>query len=273
MIRTVTAKLVLLLFFASAGYADVIFTIEHRDNGLEEKSETKVYIKDKMLRMDFMEDEGTPESTMLYNSSKREMVIIDHEDRSYVVMDRESIKKMSEQINQAMAQFEQALKDVPPEQREMMKRMMKDQMPGMGDPAVARPELKRSGSTTVNGYKCDLYDVYANNKKIMQHCITQWSNIEGGEEISAIMLEMASFTDEILKSLTSEAGPLGSAIQFEHNLFKQLEEMNGFPVRTIEYENGSVESESHFKSSKRTAVDSSVFNIPANYRKQTMEMD
>ena len=139
----------------------------------------------------------------------------------------------------------------------------------MQESNYVEPVLKKVGSDNVNGYACTKYDVYKGVEKARQHCVTKWSNIEGGDEIYDVMLEMSDFINKMTKAYSK--GPFGSQVQFERSLFNQLKKLNGFPVHTIDYDNGSVEYVSSFVSSKKVSVDSAKFNPPTGYKKQTMD--
>lgn len=273
MYRIITITFAFVFAFVLNVHADVLFEMDHVNKSAEERNKSKAAVQGNKLKMDFYEGGNKLENSMIYRGDKDLMIMVDHGDKSYMIMDKKTMNKLSEKLSSAMAQMEEAMKNVPPEQREMMRKMMKDKMPGMGNTRYVEPVLKKSGSGTVNGYKCTKYDVYKGDRKVRQHCITDWSNIKGGEEISSVMLEMSEFTDDMTKTFANSSGPSGSSMQFERNVFNQLKEMNGFPVRTTEYDNGSVESESVFNSSKTTSVDASVFEAPSGYKRQNIEFN
>src|SRR5690554_4974415 len=57
---------------------------------------------------------------MIFRADRREMVIIDHRDRSYMVMDTAAIRGLAAQLDQTRSQVEEALKNVPESQRASM---------------------------------------------------------------------------------------------------------------------------------------------------------
>ncbi len=273
MVRIIAIQLILVFSLSLNSYGDVMFEMEHSNNGSGEVNRSTVVVKGNKMKMDHYEDSGTPENTMIYRGDRELMIIVDHDDDSYIIMDKKTMKQLSDKLNSAMAQMEQAMKNVPPEHREMMKKMMKDKMPGAGNSDYIDPVLKKTGAGNVNGYSCTKYDVYKGDEKVRQHCITDWGNITGGSEISSVMLEMSEFMDDMTKTFSQNSGPLGSTVQFERNVFNQLKEMNGFPVSTVEFDNGKIEAESVFKSSKITKVDPSVFEAPTGYKRQNIELN
>ena len=83
---------------------------------------------------------------------------------------------------------------------------------------------------------------------------------------------MANFMEDLSKSLSSGSNFMGSTAEFEKSVFNQISELNGFPVQTIDYNNGLASGVTTFKSSKKTSLDSSAFEPPAGYEKQEMDM-
>lgn len=273
MIRTVAVSFMILFSITTAGYSDVVFEMSHVYKDQQKNNRTKGFVKGSNIKMDSHDNSDKLENSMIYRGDRDIMIMVDHNDKSYVVMDKQTMEKLSGKLNNAMAQMEEAMKNVPPEQREMMKKMMKDKMPGMSGKNHTEPVLKKSGSGTVNGYSCTKYDIYKGNELIRKHCITSWNNIKGGQEISTVMLEMSQFMDEMTRTFADAAGPFGSSLEFEMNVFNKLKEMNGFPVKSVELDNGKQESESVFKSSQITTVDSAVFDPPSGYNRQNIEFE
>lgn len=270
MMRILIYYLIFIFFFSINSFADVVFEMEQEQQNSSEVNKTVGSIKGKNIKMDFITGGATPESSMIYIGDKKEMVTISHKDKSYFVMDEPTMNKLAGQMNQAMAQMKETMKEMSPQERAMMEKMMKGKMPNIGEKSYVEPVIKQAGSGDVNGYPCIKYDVYIGSEKVREHCVTKWESIEGGDEMRGAMLKMAEFMHQMTKAYSK--GPFGSKIQFERSMFNQLKKMNGFPVHTIDYENGAPEYESTFKSSKITSVDTSTFEPPVGYKKQNMDI-
>ncbi|HSC34310.1 MAG TPA: hypothetical protein VLG45_03465, partial [Thermodesulfobacteriota bacterium] len=120
----------------------------------------------------------------------------------------------------------------------------------------------------VNGVSCAKYDVFRGDEKVRQHCVANWNSIQGGQEMMAVMLRMADFMDQMAKSFSKGGSLIGDQVQFERNVFNQLRQLDGFPIETIEYEDGKVDAESTFKSSEKTSIDLADMEPPAGYTRQ-----
>lgn len=266
----ILAILILTIGFTFSSVADVIFEMDQKQISPQATHKTKGMVKGNNFKMDFYENGTQLDGAMIYRGDKKEMIMVDHQDKSYVVLDQATMNELVGVMSEAMSQFEKAMKDASPEERAMMEKMMKDRMPGMGGDKETEPVLKKAGTTNVNNYSCTQYDVYRGEERISQHCVASWSSIEGGDEMMTVMLEMAEFMDQMAKSFSKSKGMMGQQIQFDNNVFNQLRKLNGFPVQTIDYGDGSVESESQLVSSKKTSLNAADLEPPAGYTKRDM---
>ena len=264
---------VLALLLTYNAYADVVFEMQQKELNPESVGQIKGKVKDNNLRMDFYENGTKLEGSMVFRGDKNEIIMINHDDKSYIIMDEAAMNSIAKQLKQAMGQMEAAMKDMPPDQREKMQEMMKQKMPGAGGGPYVEPVLKKAGEGKVSGVSCEKYDVYKGDEKVRQHCVANWNSIEGGQEMMTVMLRMADFMDQMTKSFSKAGSLVGDQVQFEKNVFNQLRQLNGFPVETIEYDDGKEEAESTFQSSQKSAVDAADMEPPAGYTKQSTAMN
>ncbi|NIS09882.1 MAG: DUF4412 domain-containing protein [Candidatus Dadabacteria bacterium] len=171
-----------------------------------------------------------------------------------------------------MAELEKQMAVMSEEERAMMEQMMKGKLPSANDTKHVEPVLKQTGSDKVSGYSCTKYDVYKGSEKVRELCVTNWSNIEGGNEIKTSLLGMTKFMEDLSKSISKTSGFIASTADFEKNVFNEINKLNGFPVQTIDYTSGEVTGISTFKSSKKTNLDTSIFNPPAGYKLEKFGM-
>jgi hypothetical protein len=257
------------LFFAVNSYAGVLFVMEQKEMSPASTGQITGKVKEDNLRMDFFENGKQLEGSMIYRGDKKEIVMINHNDKTYMILDQAAMDALAKQLEQVMSQMNEAMKNMPPDQRAKMEEMIKQKMPGAyGGGKYVEPVLKKVGTGSVNGISCTKYDVYKGDEKIRQHCVANWKSIEGGEEMMTVMLQMADFMDQMAKSFSKAGNFVGEQVQFERNVFNQLRQLNGFPVQTIEYDKGKVEAESTFKSSEKAKVDDAELEPPAGYTQQ-----
>ncbi len=86
---------------------------------------------------------------------------INHKDKSYIAMDRESMKRMADQINPRLKMLQEHMKNMTPEQRAQMEKMLGGRMP-LASAARRRTkqEIKRtSRNDKIGGYSCTYVEV------------------------------------------------------------------------------------------------------------------
>ena len=267
--------LLLPLLFESPLQAGVIFEIERKDH--EESpprvETTQVSVEGCNLKMQIAGGGRSSQGTMVYRGARREMLFIDHDNKSYFVMNQEAIKAMASQIDQARKQMEERLKNVPADKRALVEQMMKRRMPSQQVPERPPTEVKKTGGVEAHqGYPCVEYEVSREGRKIRELWVTDWSNIEGGSEVGPVFEEMADFFKELMESFPSSGIASASSLnRLGENAFEHMKELNGFPVASRDFEkDGSIENESTLRSAKRQALSPAAFEPPAGYKRQQM---
>lgn len=267
-----SAAFLIVILFASYSYGDVIFDMDQKDSATDTTGRSEGRVKGKDIRLDYYEDGEKMDGSMVFKGDKSELIMINHEDKSYVVLDEAAMEALGNRMDEAMKQMQEAMKDVPADKREMVEEMMKKRMPGMAGGEEVELEIKKVGSGKSGDYSCTKYDVYKGQEKIMQHCVTPWSKIKGGDEMKTAMITMGDFMDKMAEKFSSSSSFAGPGVQSERNMFKLLRKMDGFPVQTIRYSQGEVVGESNLVSSKEQNVPAADFNPPADYKPQTIDM-
>lgn len=262
---------VLLAMTPGISLAGVVFVFqrtEHGEGGKQVRS--RISIEGRRLRIDNqVGDTGQAEVTMIFLGDSRKMVNIDHQRKQYMVIDQRAMDAVAGQMNEAMAKLQEQLKNMPPERRAMVEKMMKGRMSGMGapPPAPAPSKVVATGRTgSAGGYACEVYEVSRAGVKHREMCVTGWANIGGGAGPGAVMKDMAAFTKEMMSSVTKSMGVSGQP----GNPLDFVDQVEGFPVSTRHFENGRLKSETVLESMEERSLDGSIFEPPAGYSEQKM---
>ena len=131
------------MFLTAQLFAGVVYEVETKDHeGSSSETDTMtVSVEGKNLMMNTSKN---ADNTMIYHGEKREMVVVDHENSTYMVIDKATIeqmgKKMQETVDQSMSQVNEALKNLPPDKRAEIEKMMKEKMPGMSNASTPVPD-------------------------------------------------------------------------------------------------------------------------------------
>ena len=255
----------------------VVFEVETKDSQGVRSELIESVVEGKNLKMEIGSSGRGSKGEMIFRGDRREMVIVDHDRKTYMVIYQEAIKAIGAQMSQAMMQMEAALKNVPPEQRAMVEQMMKQRMPQaqrMPGARANRPssELRKTGQRERRGgYPCVLYEVLRAGQRVREMWVTDWDNIEGGDEAAAAFEEMADFYSQMLSSFSRKGGSRGPGSLFDQDSFLLiLKEVGGCPVIVREFENGRLEGESTLRSAQRRTLDPAAFEPPSGYKRMSM---
>lgn len=249
--------------------AGVVYDIEVKNHNQSPPTTESVQasVEGRNLKMGIASSGRSGAGDMVYRGASREMLAIDHSKKSYFLMDEAGIEQLAGQVSGAMAQMEEALKNLPEDRRAMVEEMMKKRMPAQ-QPARPKSELRKTSETGVqNGYPCVKYEVFESGRKVRELWVTDWSNVEGGDEVVTAFEDMAGFFQQLLDAMPQ----MGQAAPAADSAFARLEELGGFPVVTREFaDDGTLETESTLRSASRRTIDAAEFEPPSGYKRQAM---
>ena len=268
-IRTSAVFLLAAALALTPALAGVVYEIEVKDH---QQSPARVEtiqaaVEGRNLKMEIAPGQSGRRGEMVFRGDRREMLVIDHDDRSYHVIDQAAIDGIAGQLGALDKQMEEALKNVPEDQRAMVEQMMKRRMPQQA-PARPAAELRRTGEkATHNGYPCVRYDVLRGGQKIRELWVTGWDNLDGGAGVVEAFEGMASFFQQLNDSLPD----FGQGDAAADPAFAYMKEIGGFPVVTREFDDdGLLDKESTLRSARRSTLDPTEFEPPAGYRRREM---
>lgn len=258
-------SVVALIAVALPTSAGVLYEVESSVGGTASKA--VIAVDGLKMKMDVATANQDGNGYMIFDGDRREMIVVNHDDKIYFVIDHEQMQALSDQIGQAMASMEQALAALPESQRAKMEQMMKSRMPAMATPREPSELRKTGAADTVNGFDCRVYEVWRGGLRERELCVTDWDNVTGGREVAGLFYEMGEFMAEMLDSLPSfdDGGSIGDAT-YEH-----LRDMNGFPVRTREYgDDGMLDGVATLVSSTSAELDAADFEPPQKYKRRDL---
>lgn len=252
--------------------AQVILEIESRDHRTTPpRTETSFVVCDgQQLAIGLTSGKTSPDGGAIYRSGRRELVVLDHRNRSYMVLDAQAMQRLANQMNQAMGQMESALANLPPQQRAFAQQMMGNPMSASQTlPRVPDQVRRTTDVARCFGYPATRYEVWRDGRKVREMYVTDWSNIDGGRDVADAFADLSRFAEELARSLPG--GNLAPGGALDDGLFTVMDRVSGFPVGVREYrEDGSIEREWALRSARRQRVDPATFAPPGNYRRQAL---
>ncbi len=228
------------------GAADA--TIEMR-SGDEPDDKLVMRVKDRMTRWD---QGGSERHTVLFNADSRTLTIVNHGERSYMELDEARVKGVSDKMSAMMKQMEAQLANLPKEQREMLM----ERMPGFKRPeSVSYSAEKTGGSDTVNGFRCDNYEVNKNGQPYMKACVSSHKTLG----ISSADFDTLATMFEAMKDMASQFSGSDDMMP--------LRELGGLPVRSKTADGGET---SEIVAVNDDRLDGELFAVDASYKPQQM---
>lgn len=261
--RVLLCSFLLAVSFAQAGYT---YEFVEKDSAGVGSTMT-VLVDGKSIRM----SGGGGSDETIYQSDKEALLVLEHDRKEYLLIDKKAVVKISSEIEKAMAEMEEQLAMVPPAQRQMMEQMMKGSL--QQAPALPEVEIKRTGETdSIAGYECERVEIFADGIKTREAWIAPWDALEGADDIKVVFKSMSGMFEEMTKAFSQ--GPMAGmfASLGEAGAFEKLEELEGFPVKAVELDSrGNTSSETLLQTVTETDFDKDTFKAPKGYKRQKLE--
>jgi hypothetical protein len=225
----------LCILAAIPGLGGIRIRMEHTDLATNKVEVTEMLIDNDRLRT----NQGSTSMIFLTRGGNR-MLILDKARNEYQEIDQAAMDQMTEMMAGAMAQMEAAMKGMPPEQRAMMEKMLKGKMP-VAAPASAPLVYAARGTATVNGFRCTNYDGTQAGQKVAEVCAAQPGEIKLPAADYQVFEKMQQFLSGLMKAY--ENSPLSGMFAGA----AAAKGVDGFPVRSVEFENGKAASRLELK--------------------------
>ncbi len=261
MISRVFFFLVVGLAIASSSPASAGWVMEQTTRAGTGSGRERILIQANHLKTVMLGASGAPESAVILDLDADTITHVDFAQRTYfTATSDEYARAMTASMGaatEALAGMRDALKDLPPEQRQMMEQMLAARAPG----AACRPpavEVRRGGQTaTIAGYPAVRYEVVVDGKPgsdvWVAPGIGAWRELDGRK------------LERMMRALTSAAGCAGAGVRAEDVGWRVASE--GYPVRiTSRNGNGGVE----VIRAQSQAVPAGEFEAPSGFVRKSM---
>ncbi len=258
---SITTSVAMLFLLSSLAHAGVVMDMVTKKPSGDEDDRSTIYAQSKMVRIDEVRGEEIASSMIFLGN---EFLYVDHRKKSYTVMDEAMLDEVSAQISDAMTQMEAELARMPPEQRAMVEQMMKGQMGGMmgqQDTAPPAPSVKAVGSGKWQSRTCRKYAVFEGPEKTQELCAAKLDDIDGGDEVMEAFRSMAAYMTKMAETMPMD-------VDDGINPGELMDQIDGFPVHTTDYENGVAVRESSVDSITEKDLEPGLFTAPDGYRRE-----
>ena len=237
-------------------YADA--TLIYEQSAGMKKTNNTMQIKDNKIRFT---PPNRPDSYSLYDSQTGSLTHVDSSRKQYMSMDEQSIAEQAKLAKQQMDQMRERMmarmKDMPPEQKQQVERMMNNHLQRV-EASKAKPQVERkatSQSKTISGIQCTVYETYVDGKKLNEICMTTAENLGIPMADAKALMGMQAFMKRMQKIAQDM---MGSNIPSAN--------VDGIPLHTTLFDqNGQPQLETRLVKISTDSLDSSLMTLPAGY--------
>jgi hypothetical protein len=219
----------------------------------------KIFAQGEMLRMDPHPKSGDGDMSVIFRDNA--LWFVDHEEKSCKTIDEEGMQRLTAEVDAAMQQMEAQMAQMPPEQREMMMKMMKQRMPALVGGESPPRRIEAGATEKVGEYSCKVHTLYVGDEKSWELCVATKGLPDGTAEAMKAFEAMSRFAEELRQ--IAARGPFAGMLKTP---LLDMQEVEGFPVRVRSFDNGEVSSETTLKSVVSEELEASVFAAPEGYK-------
>src|SRR5262249_49519099 len=257
--RIVPAATAVCLLGAHASADDGVLIVQKVTSGAGAAMTHQIQITPHPMRMEFAGATPRGSQVIVFHGSRQVMMMIDDANKHY----SEITKADLDALSGMMAQMQDMLKNMPPEQRAQMEAMMKGRGAGgrAGAPGGAAPsktQYTRVGTDTVGKWKCDKYEGTKDGQKTSELCTVDPKALGFSMADFGVTKDMAAFFEKLMPADAAQMFRLGTPEEAG---------FSGVPVRTVNYIGGQTVTQ-ELTDIKRQAFADTLFQAPAGYQKQ-----
>ncbi len=268
--RTIAACL-LSFVIAAPAYPGTVFEFATKEFGGAEQiiGTVQMSTSGANTRLEIISVTSAEAGGLIYRGDHNEMIMLDHFQGSYIKIDQAQMNAIAGKVSTAMSQMQEALADMPPEQRALAEQMMQRQIPAQA-PERSPNIINSLGSHgEVAGVPCRNFEVVRDGRKVRELCVSAWDDLEGGQETSAALRGVASFFEEMRKAFSGAGGM--DVFDRQQELFGHMNELDGYPVLYRDFDaSGAMTRETQLTSASQKDISPDFFDPPKAYTPQEM---
>ena len=254
LIRVTLTCLALLLVGKVAMAAQGVVIVEKTTiNGVAETHQ--IQMTPQRMRADITGPDGP--TTVVFDGTKQVLYMINTDRKTYSELTKAEAEQMGSQLAGAMAQMQEALKGLPPEQRAQMEAMMKGRgLPGL-TAAPAQTSYVKGGTQRVGRWTCDVYEAQSNGQRTGELCTVSPQALNLSAADFAVTQQMADFVRAMLPQVADTLFRVGSGNAG----------FSGVPVKRVATVLGR-ETITEMTDATRQDIPDSMFAVPEGFTKE-----
>jgi hypothetical protein len=240
--------------------ADATLAIEAGTSDPNAPQVTQVYLTHDKLRLEMAPSGATKPQEIIFRADLGKLWVLDPASQSFRVIDREQMKALGQQMQDAVKGLEAEIDKLPPDQRQRVEQLMMGEKPSSAETGVEFRKTDRH--QTADGYDCIVYDYYSAGEKSGEAWLASWDKVGLDKDTFAVF-------DRFREFFGPAAGPSGLKRQLRADL-ANLSRLEGFPVVIRDTKGASVVSESRMKVVDRGPIPADRFEVPAGFTEKPL---
>ena len=214
---------------------------------------------------------GERSARLLYFEKDGVLRFVDDGEKMYFDMDDQAISSLGATASSMMAEMENQLAELPPEQRKMAEQMLKGRLGGGAEDAARKPAPKTEyvwtkEKKTVLGYECTRVEIVEAGVKNADYCAATSKDFKISEGERKTILAMR----KLIEGLASAVGSLGGQDSVQTRAFQWDTSVDGYPLITRCFEDGKVTLDLQLEAFDRKPLAAALFDVPAGYKKESL---
>ena len=203
---------------------------------------------------------------VMFDGGKEVLTMVDPDKKTYTQLTRADVDALGaqmagaqSQMSAAMAQMEQQLKSMPPDQRAQVEAMMKGRMGGAGTPGAAAPKIqyRKAGTATVGKWTCDKYDGFEGAQKMSEVCTVNPKALGFAASDFEVTKQLMAFFKRLMPQMANQMFSIGTP---------EEQGFSGVPVRQM-ITVGRRRITTEISEVSRQTFPDSLFQVPAGFQK------
>ncbi len=256
--------LLALILFAGYSHSGIVMEqVRYELKSPGKKDKGLLLIQDnKMLFKDTTNNVST-----LFDFNKDQMIVLDHNSQTFTVIDPKAFVKAVEEYTKKKEEMRQKhLESLPPEQREMVEKMIKQRELESGKDSSGKIVISIKStdeSTIISGYNASKYEVFYNDKLNEELWLTNDLDIQNELELKKMSNLMTEF-----KRINKR---LGDNTVVNKDAFIKLFANGGFPLKTVDHSFGETVYIEEVVDIKKQDIPKDDFKLPSGYKEKSVK--
>jgi uncharacterized protein DUF4412 len=260
--RTVTKGIALAgalwLSAGAARAADGLLIVQKTTRGTDAPQIHQTQIDSTRMRAESVGPTGG-KHVVMFDGTKQVLTMMDPDKKTYQEITKADVDSLAAQMAPAMAQMQEMLKSMPPEQRAKYEALMKGRGGALPGAAAPKTVYKKVGTDKVGKWTCDKYEGYKGEQKTADICTVDPKVLGFTASDLDVAKQMATFFKSFMPQMADQGFHVGTVGE---------QGFSGVPVRQTFTISGQ-QTVMEITDVSRQAFPDSVFQVPAGYQKTT----